>query len=107
MLDPTLGTKHYTVRVHTHASTINRSKREAMEQSPENMDNFWKFTKIFTFHFNIYFMVGMTSALHALWSRWEPIKTKHFSPAYVAFCFPSLSQAKSVQFYHPITHDTI
>lgn len=44
-------------------------------------------------------MVGLISAVHSLWVRWPTFKTKPFSPAHVAFCFPTLSHTNAIQAY--------
>jgi hypothetical protein len=44
-------------------------------------------------------LVGMTSSLHSLWVRWEILKEKPFSPAHLAFCFPTLSHTNAIQAY--------
>ena len=44
-------------------------------------------------------LVGLASALHGLISRWEGFRKKPFSPAHVAFCFPTLSHTNAVQAY--------
>ena len=44
-------------------------------------------------------MVGLVSAVHSLWVRWPKFKTKPFSPAHVAFCFPTLSHTNAIQAY--------
>lgn len=44
-------------------------------------------------------LVGMISALHSLWSRWDKFRLVKFSPAHVAFCFPTLSHTNAVQAY--------
>jgi hypothetical protein len=49
--------------------------------------------------FMILTMVGLASAVHALWVRWPNFKNKPFSPAHVAFCFPTLSHTNCIQAY--------
>jgi len=44
-------------------------------------------------------LVGLVSVLHSLWMRWPQFKTKEFSPAHAAFCFPTLSHTNAVQAY--------
>jgi hypothetical protein len=44
-------------------------------------------------------LVGLASALHGLISRWDTFRKKPFSPAHVAFCFPTLSHTNAVQAY--------
>lgn len=44
-------------------------------------------------------MIGLVSAIHSLWIRWPTFKTKPFSPAHVAFCFPTLSHTNAIQAY--------
>lgn len=44
-------------------------------------------------------MVGLVSAVHSLWVRWPTFKHKPFSPAHVAFCFPTLSHTNCIQAY--------
>lgn len=44
-------------------------------------------------------MIGLVSAIHSLWVRWPAFKTKPFSPAHVAFCFPTLSHTNAIQAY--------
>jgi hypothetical protein len=44
-------------------------------------------------------LAGMVSSLHSLWMRWDLLKQKEFSPAHLAFCFPTLSHANAVQAY--------
>jgi hypothetical protein len=44
-------------------------------------------------------LVAVVSSVHALWVRWEVISKKEFSPAHVAFCFPTLSHTNAVQAY--------
>lgn len=44
-------------------------------------------------------LLGMASALHSLWSRWDVLKQKEFSPAHLGFCFPTLSHTNAIQAY--------
>jgi hypothetical protein len=44
-------------------------------------------------------MVGLVSAVHSLYIRWPTFKDKPFSPAHVAFCFPTLSHTNAIQAY--------
>jgi hypothetical protein len=44
-------------------------------------------------------LVGLASAVHGLVSRWDAFRKKPFSPAHVAFCFPTLSHTNAVQAY--------
>ena len=44
-------------------------------------------------------MIGLASAIHSLWVRWPAFKSKPFSPAHVAFCFPTLSHTNAIQAY--------
>ena len=44
-------------------------------------------------------LVGLASAVHAVITRWDKFRTKPFSPAHVAFCFPTLSHTNAVQAY--------
>ena len=44
-------------------------------------------------------LIGMAASIHSLWDRWADFKRKEFSPAHVAFCFPTLSHANSIQAY--------
>eukprot|EP00550_Attheya_septentrionalis_P002507 CAMPEP_0198283698 /NCGR_PEP_ID=MMETSP1449-20131203/3266_1 /TAXON_ID=420275 /ORGANISM="Attheya septentrionalis, Strain CCMP2084" /LENGTH=783 /DNA_ID=CAMNT_0043980431 /DNA_START=152 /DNA_END=2503 /DNA_ORIENTATION=- len=44
-------------------------------------------------------LVAVVSSVHALWVRWDVISKKEFSPAHVAFCFPTLSHTNAVQAY--------
>jgi hypothetical protein len=44
-------------------------------------------------------ILGMVSALHSLWARWDKFREKEFSPAHLAFCFPTLSHTNAVQAY--------
>jgi len=44
-------------------------------------------------------LVGMASSLHSLYTRWETIHKRDFSPAHAAFCFPVLAHANAVQAY--------
>lgn len=44
-------------------------------------------------------MLGAVSAVHSLWTRWDVLKQKEFSPAHLAFCFPTLSHTNSIQAY--------
>jgi hypothetical protein len=74
-----------------------------LEENPALMDHF------FQLHENLYLpamnfmfilsLLGMASALHSLWSRWDAFKLKSFSPAHAAFCFPTLSHSNAVQVY--------
>jgi len=49
--------------------------------------------------FMVLTMVGLISAVHSLYVRWPTFKTKAFSPAHVAFCFPTLSHTNAIQAY--------
>jgi hypothetical protein len=49
--------------------------------------------------FMVLSLVGLVSAVHALYTRWPKFKQKPFSPAHVAFCFPTLSHTNAVQAY--------
>ena len=49
--------------------------------------------------FMLLMMVGLVSAIHSLYTRWPAFKNKPFSPAHVAFCFPTLSHTNAVQAY--------
>lgn len=44
-------------------------------------------------------LIGLLSAVSALVVRWETFSRKPFSPAHVAFCFPTLSHTNAVQAY--------
>ena len=44
-------------------------------------------------------VIGLASAVHAFVTRWESFRKKPFSPAHVAFCFPTLSHTNAVQAY--------
>jgi len=44
-------------------------------------------------------LLGMAASIHSLWDRWPDFSIKEFSPAHVAFCFPTLSHANSIQAY--------
>eukprot|EP00549_Striatella_unipunctata_P025595 CAMPEP_0118705476 /NCGR_PEP_ID=MMETSP0800-20121206/19889_1 /TAXON_ID=210618 ORGANISM="Striatella unipunctata, Strain CCMP2910" /NCGR_SAMPLE_ID=MMETSP0800 /ASSEMBLY_ACC=CAM_ASM_000638 /LENGTH=290 /DNA_ID=CAMNT_0006607635 /DNA_START=220 /DNA_END=1092 /DNA_ORIENTATION=- len=44
-------------------------------------------------------VMGMASAVCALWLRWDVVRSKRFGPAHVAFCFPTLSHANAIQAY--------
>ena len=44
-------------------------------------------------------LIGLASAVQALVTRWDTFKTKPFSPAHVAFCFPTLSHTNAIQAY--------
>jgi len=44
-------------------------------------------------------LLGMAASLHSLYDRWSDFKRKEFSPAHVAFCFPTLSHANAIQAY--------
>eukprot|EP00934_Nitzschia_sp_Nitz4_P006154 Nitzschia sp. Nitz4//scaffold321_size20361//10676//13149//NITZ4_008686-RA/size20361-processed-gene-0.36-mRNA-1//-1//CDS//3329547784//6144//frame0 len=44
-------------------------------------------------------VVGLISAVCALVTRWDAFSKKPFSPAHVAFCFPTLSHTNAVQAY--------
>jgi hypothetical protein len=51
-------------------------------------------------HFMMFLsLVGLASAVHALVTRWETFRKKPFSPAHVAFCFPTLSHTNAIQCY--------
>ena len=43
--------------------------------------------------------LGFVSSCHCLWSRWHDFRTKEFSPAHAAFCFPVLAYANALQAY--------
>lgn len=49
--------------------------------------------------FMVLTMVGLASAVHSLYVRWPTFKEKPFSPAHVAFCFPTLSHTNAIQAY--------
>ena len=44
-------------------------------------------------------IVGMISSIQSFIVRWPSFKTKAFSPAHAAFCFPTLAHANAVQAY--------
>lgn len=44
-------------------------------------------------------VVGMISSIQSFVVRWPTFKTKAFSPAHAAFCFPTLAHANAVQAY--------
>jgi len=44
-------------------------------------------------------VVGAISSVQSLFARWGSIRTKAFSPAHAAFCFPTLAHANAVQAY--------
>lgn len=44
-------------------------------------------------------LIGMASSLHSLWTRWDALKQKPFSPAHLAFGFPTLSHTNAIQAY--------
>lgn len=44
-------------------------------------------------------LVGMFSSIQSFFVRWSSFKTKAFSPAHAAFCFPTLAHANAVQAY--------
>ena len=41
----------------------------------------------------------MVASVHSVWVRWKDFKTREFSPAHGAFCFPTLSHANGIQAY--------
>lgn len=43
--------------------------------------------------------IGLASSCQALFTRWDSFKKKEFSPAHVAFCFPTLAHANAIQAY--------
>jgi tellurite resistance protein TehA-like permease len=44
-------------------------------------------------------LIGVISAVHSLWVRWDVIRTKSFSPAHAAFPFPLLAHVNAIQAY--------
>lgn len=42
-------------------------------------------------------ILGMAASIHSLYARWTEFRTKEFSPAHAAFCFPTLSHANAIQ----------
>jgi hypothetical protein len=44
-------------------------------------------------------ILGFLASLLSLYSRWHDFKKRGFSPAHVAFCFPTLSHANAIQAY--------
>lgn len=44
-------------------------------------------------------IVGMISSIQSLVVRWKSFRTKAFSPAHAAFCFPTLAHANAIQAY--------
>ena len=44
-------------------------------------------------------IVGVVSAVHGVWARWDKFKHKEFSPAHVAFCAPTLAHTNAIQSY--------
>lgn len=74
-----------------------------LEESPALDDHFMQIHERLympAMHFMmILSLVGMVSALHSLWCRWDTFKLKSFSPAHAAFCFPTLSHSNAVQVY--------
>jgi hypothetical protein len=44
-------------------------------------------------------LIGVISAVHSLWVRWEVIRRKSFSPAHAAFPFPLLAHVNAIQAY--------
>ena len=73
------------------------------EQSPEAKAQYQSFLTTYylpTQHIFMFLtMVGLVSAVHSLWVRWPTFQTKPFSPAHIAFCFPTLSHTNAIQAY--------
>ena len=44
-------------------------------------------------------LIGVASSVWGLYTRWDVILKKPFSPAHAAFCFPTLSHANAIQAY--------
>jgi hypothetical protein len=44
-------------------------------------------------------LLGFVASCHCLWNRWNEFRTKVFSPAHAAFCFPVLAYANALQAY--------
>ncbi len=44
-------------------------------------------------------LIGVISAVHSLWVRWDVIRSKSFSPAHAAFPFPLLAHVNAIQAY--------
>ena len=44
-------------------------------------------------------MLGISSSIQSLMSRWQSFHRKPFSPAHMAFCFPTLAHANAAQSY--------
>ena len=43
--------------------------------------------------------IGVLSSVQSLYVRWSSFRTKAFSPAHAAFCFPTLAHANAIQSY--------
>lgn len=49
-------------------------------------------------------IIGVISAVHGVWFRWDKFKLKQFSPAHVAFCAPTLAHTNAIQSYLASLH---
>jgi hypothetical protein len=74
-----------------------------LEESSDLMDHFFKLHEKWYLPVQHFMAIlcfgGMVSALHSLAVRWDTFKSKPFSPAHAAFCFPTLSHANAIQVY--------
>lgn len=87
----------------TLLSQPTRQEERLIEGSPEAKQQFIDMLEAYFLPAQHIFMAlaftGLVSAVHSLWTRWDYFKTFEFSPAHVAFCFPTLSHANAIQAY--------
>jgi len=74
-----------------------------VQLSPAGMTKLAKLNRLVympCMHFMFFLtMLGISSSVQSLLMRWKTFRTKEFSPAHMAFCFPTLAHANAVQSY--------
>ena len=75
----------------------------AFEEEHPDVTNYQKIHRMIylpCMHFMFFLaLLGAASSVQSFVVRWNNFKTKEFSPAHAAFCFPTLAHANAVQAY--------
>ena len=78
-------------------------EEEAMQKNPELKAHFLHFLQMYYLPLHHFLfacsLLGVFSAVHGVYARWEKFKEKPFSPAHAAFVSPTLAHANAIQAY--------
>ena len=79
-----------------HTEALLQDDSELSKEYRDTMHAFYMPVQHFMFLLSL---IGCVSAVHSLIVRWPKFREIDFSPAHVAFCFPSLSHTNAIQAY--------